>query len=371
MLPLLLLASVSSTAYARAHVLYSPSGRYAFPVAADVADMAWTHYHWNGGNAVDILPAPNLRPGTAAFDAFEHAPIVAVVAGTVKPATNELGGTALLLFGNDGREYYYAHLSSTPITRPTRVTVGERIGTIGNTGRWARYIEIHLHLAITSQWHHGLQWPNNINVAEWIEQTFGLPWIDQNARPYPASRPHGSPLAEPYRISATFAAMRAKNPDTASIRMTPSFEQAPSVPVYSTLWGEVRVMRATVFGLRVQITNRHSGQTVVYSGLSRAVCRTGEVVNAGRIVGWTKAPIDYMYFDKGVLANPTPMLAAGIDRPGSAAPIGEPGTGARGDAAALPETGGTPGPTTSPAVPAAPNPSGSPRRGAADAALLN
>jgi len=265
--------------------------------------MAWTHDHWDGGNAVDILPAPDIAPGSQAFREFDRSPIVAVVSGRVDPADNELGGTALLLFGDDGREYYYAHLSSTTISSSRRVRVGEQIGTIGRTGRWTRYIEIHLHFAISSKWHDGLYWKNDINAADWFLHTFGLHWIDQTPIPYSAAMPHGSPLRLPYRILTTFAQTQAVNPDMASIRMAPT--SALPVPVYSTLLGEVRILRDTVLGLRVQITNRHTGQTVVYSGLSSTSLTTGDVVGAGQIIGRTREPIDYMYFNRGTLTDPT------------------------------------------------------------------
>ncbi len=294
------------SASARAKVLFSSSGTYAFPVAGDVKDMVWTHYHWNGGNAVDILPSSRLKPQSEAFQSFEHATVVAVVSGTVQPADNERGGTALFLFGDDGREYYYAHLSSTTITGRQRVRAGEPLGVIGHTGRWAQYIEIHLHFSIASKWHKGFYWKNDVNAAEWLEKTFGLPWIDQNPITYAAAMPHGSPLKSPYKISESFAQTKRKNPDTASIWMSPL--ATGDVPVYATLSGEVRVMRATVFGLRLQITNLHSGQTVVYSGLTSTHLRTGNVVNPGQIVGRTQGPINYMYFDRGVLHDPTASL---------------------------------------------------------------
>lgn len=336
---LLVVASIS----ARTQVLYSPDGTYAFPLAGNTSEMAWTHYHWDGGNAVDILPAPNLLPGTPAFAAFDSSPVVAVVSGRVVRADNDLGGNALLLFGDDGREYYYAHLSSTWVTAPTRVRVGDKLGVIGRTGRWARFIEIHLHFAISSTWHTGLHWKNDVNAARWIEKTFGLHWIDQNPITYPPTYPHGSPLQRPFRIVASFGQMKRANRDMASIRLQPlrvaagarrsSSEPASgtalprretgAVPVYSTLGGAVRVMRATVLGLRLQITNLHTAQTVVYSGLESTQLRTGDVVNHGQIVGLATGTIGYMYFDHGALTDPTPtMKEEPSDKPSHAGSAG-------------------------------------------------
>jgi len=316
-------------------VLFSANGEYAFPLAGNIGAMAWTHYHWNGGNAVDILPSPRLSVSSAVFRAFERSPVVAVTAGVVSRADNELGGTALVLRGDDRREYYYAHLSQTWVVKATRVRAGEILGIIGRSGRWTQYIERHLHFAITSRWHRGLVWKNDVNAAEWIRAEFGLAWIDQTPKPYPAAYPHGSPLRVPYRVIRTFAQMRAGNPDIASIELLPGGDAASGedgggvtsaasgsggsaagnpaaassqIGVYSTLTGQIRVLRGTVLGLRIQVTNRHTNQTVVFSGLVRSQVQTGDVVKRGGLVGYTAGVIDYMYFDRGALVDPVPTM---------------------------------------------------------------
>lgn len=291
-------------------VLYSSDKRYAFPVAGAIADLIWTHYHWDGGNSVDIIPSSKLPVDSPTFMRVERSPIVAVTSGTVKPANNELGGTALILFGDDGREYYYAHLAHTWVRAPTRVRVGALLGTMGRTGRWTRFIERHLNFSITSRWHRGLVWTDDINAAEWIRREFGLRWIDQNPGPYPPAMPSGSPLLPPYRVVRSFAQMRAVEPDMASIVLAPVALLAsggggsPQSGVYSTLTGEVRVMRATVLGLRVQVTNRPTKQTVVFSELTGSIVHTGDVVKRGELVGYATGPINYMIFDRGRLIDP-------------------------------------------------------------------
>ncbi len=326
-------AGPAAEAGTRGRVLFSADGRYAFPLAGDITDMAWTHYHWNGGDAVDILARPGLSASSLAFRRFERSSVVAVTAGVVSRADNALGGTALVLRGDDLREYYYAHLSETWVVKPTRVRVGELLATIGRTGRWAQYLERHLHFAIASRWHRGLAWKTDVNAAEWFRSEFDLAWIDQTPGPYPAAYPSGSPLPPPYRIVRSFAEMRSRNPDLASIELAPeggSVGLAVALPahgnrgtgssraaaqdgaqagVYSTLTGEVRVLRGTVVGLRVQVTNRHTSQTVVFSGLLAATVRTGDVVRRGGLIGATTGAIDYEYFDDGLLTDPTPTLS--------------------------------------------------------------
>lgn len=74
------------------------------------------------------------------------APNVAVVAGSVGDNSGGLGGTAVLLQGDDGNQYYYAHLS-TIVGGARRVGQGELIGRTGNTGN-ARGGPTHTHFEI-------------------------------------------------------------------------------------------------------------------------------------------------------------------------------------------------------------------------------
>jgi peptidoglycan LD-endopeptidase LytH len=61
--------------------------------------------------------------------------------------TNSLGGTVLWLNGDDGNEYYYAHLSGYAVAQGTRVRAGQHIAYVGNTGD-ARYTAAHLHFEV-------------------------------------------------------------------------------------------------------------------------------------------------------------------------------------------------------------------------------
>jgi murein DD-endopeptidase MepM/ murein hydrolase activator NlpD len=58
--------------------------------------------------------------------------------------TNSLGGTVLWLDGDNGDQYYYAHLSGYAVPAGTRVRAGQHIAYVGNTGD-ARYTAPHLH----------------------------------------------------------------------------------------------------------------------------------------------------------------------------------------------------------------------------------
>jgi murein DD-endopeptidase MepM/ murein hydrolase activator NlpD len=71
--------------------------------------------------------------------------VVANVAGTVQQHPNNLGGLAYYLHGDDGKEYYGAHLDSYGVSG--RVAIGTVIGYVGNSGD-ASGGPTHLHFEI-------------------------------------------------------------------------------------------------------------------------------------------------------------------------------------------------------------------------------
>lgn len=300
----------SSSSVVPPGVHWSADHRYAFPLAGPLDWMGWTHYHWDGRNPVDIMARPSLPSGSPIRAEFAELPAVAVISGRAVPAQNELGGIALILQGNDGRQYYYAHLRTSWVTGPTQVAAGEELGVVGRTGRWTRYIETHLHFAVASSWHAGLEYTNDVNAADWILKTFGVRWEASSVSSYPADSPHGSPFRVPYVVGRTFAQNARLSPDLASVDLRP---ESPTifVPVLSTMTGEVRVMKNTVLGLRIQITNRPNGQTIVFSGLAALSPDLGSVASAGQVIGYAAGEINYMYFDHGKLTDPTTVMGSG------------------------------------------------------------
>ncbi|WP_217913394.1 peptidoglycan DD-metalloendopeptidase family protein [Miltoncostaea marina] len=116
------------------------SGAYAFPVAGEssyiddyAAPRAGTG--WHHGN--DIFAAT----GT---------PVVAVADGTLsRVGVNTLGGNRLWLTDDAGNAFYYAHLSAyaPAAVEGARVTAGQVIGFVGNTGQ-AITTPPHLHFEI-------------------------------------------------------------------------------------------------------------------------------------------------------------------------------------------------------------------------------
>lgn len=93
--------------------------------------------HWgeNRGGA-DLF----ANPGT---------PVLATSGGQVVSAGwGDIGGWNVTIQGDDGLQYYYAHLDQQPLVQAgQRVTTGARIGGVGDTGN-AKGTGAHLHLGI-------------------------------------------------------------------------------------------------------------------------------------------------------------------------------------------------------------------------------
>jgi murein DD-endopeptidase MepM/ murein hydrolase activator NlpD len=295
---------------------FSPDGAYAFPVAGDLGLMTWTHFHWDGGNAVDIEAARALPAGSDEFKTFIHFPVSAVTSGTVTIADNLYGGLALLLQGDDGHSYYYGHLSEQWATDGQVVPAGALIGRIGNTGHNTQYIEPHLHFSISSHAATDWRWEPDVNAAEWLLAQFDLPWKDLDIEDYPVDHVAGWPFDVRAEITRTFSEPLPENPDQGSIDIVPSVTSDEPVPVYATLGGEVNVNRATVMGLRTQITNRPGRTTVVYSFLTETTLADGDVVQRGDLVGYVGPGrgLNYMLFVNDVPTDPVPSLG---EQPGS------------------------------------------------------
>jgi murein DD-endopeptidase MepM/ murein hydrolase activator NlpD len=72
---------------------------------------------------------------------------VAVESGVIdraSPVERGLGGITIWLRGHSGTRYYYAHHQRDAVTVGMRVTAGQIVGYVGNTGN-ARTTSSHLH----------------------------------------------------------------------------------------------------------------------------------------------------------------------------------------------------------------------------------
>jgi murein DD-endopeptidase MepM/ murein hydrolase activator NlpD len=118
------------------------SDGWIFPVAGPTSFIDSWGFPRSGGRrhkGTDIMSPRNT-------------PLVAVTNGVIKKMSaveRGLGGITVWLKGDDGHEYYYAHLESiaSGITVGLRVTGGQVLGYVGDTGN-ARGTETHLHFEI-------------------------------------------------------------------------------------------------------------------------------------------------------------------------------------------------------------------------------
>ncbi|MFP4643839.1 MAG: peptidoglycan DD-metalloendopeptidase family protein [Spirochaetales bacterium] len=287
--------------------LESPDAEYVFPVGAPRRHLEWTEYHWDGGNAVDIFAARRLDSDSMALSDVHSAPVLAVADGSAFRVDNPRGGNAVLLKAETGEQFYYAHLADTVVpddrtlqSSGTPVSKGEQIGTVGRSGSRARFIEPHLHFEVIKEEVTSLDWPDHTNAAHWIRGTFGLRWVEQNIADYGEDTPSGFPLDYRPEAIERFESMAQEQRQTAGV----VYELQDESPVRSLHGGEIRVMRNTRLGLRVQVTNRPTDTTVVYSFLRATDVETGDTVERGDEIGTAHNRLHIMYFEDGRSRDP-------------------------------------------------------------------
>lgn len=277
-------------------------GEFVFPVSGDPATTWWEARHWDDSNAVDIRVNPRFGTRAAEREEFAGREAVAVSSGTVERRDNPRGGIAVVLYGDDGRTYYYAHLARSGIGAPRHVVRGEVLGEIGNTGVWTRYLEPHLHFSIAEGFQPGLDWEADVDAVRWITSNFALAPDPVDVDAYRGAYPAGAPLFGDYVIIRPFADARSENRNLAGV--TIESLSSGRVPIRAPLAGEIRIHADTALGTRLQVTNRITNQSVIISGDIAPVVTYGTIVYADMVIGSGVGRIHYMYFDKGVARDP-------------------------------------------------------------------
>ncbi|HWL37967.1 MAG TPA: peptidoglycan DD-metalloendopeptidase family protein [Frankiaceae bacterium] len=130
-------------------------GRYSCPVGPNHAFRDTWGAPRSGGRThkgVDIF-APYGAPAYAVTDGV-----------VTRTSSSYNGGLGLYLRGNDGNEYYYAHMSRFTSSAGQRVSAGQEVARVGDTGN-ARGGSPHIHFEI----HPGGGYPVNPYpyVAQW------------------------------------------------------------------------------------------------------------------------------------------------------------------------------------------------------------
>ena len=294
-------------------ITFDATGRYVFPIAADPGLFVWTHMHWDNTHAVDVEARFGLD--RAQFEQVTASKLVAITAGVAEVYNGNVGGLGYMLHGNDGRDYYYAHMAEQWVKNGAEVAAGDPLGLMGRTGNAAQYIEPHLHLAIgprDSLWYH----LPGVNGAEWLRDTFGLNWREQaDGNTVEYDLPQGWPAHHPELAVVTpYAEALEQGLPQPAIEF--GFAGAPPtqpVDLVATLAGVVNVIRwTTQYGTRIQITNHSSNYTVVISGATDWLVADGALVQRGQTVGrWdpTVQPrLHYMLFQNDQVADPTLTL---------------------------------------------------------------
>ena len=154
-------------------------GQHAFPIRGCSVSYAHSHHDYP---ATDIFAARGctvVAPVTGRVDEVS-------TVDSWSSSTNygsQRGGLFFSIVGNDGVRYYGSHLSAVSIRVGQRVTVGQVIGAVGNTGD-SKGIATHVHF--------GLSWPTKAGVW-WVRRGEVYPWsyLDSwraggNASPAPA-----------------------------------------------------------------------------------------------------------------------------------------------------------------------------------------
>ena len=112
-----------------------PGGKWVCPVSGHFTVVN----NWQAPR-----PGHRLHLGNDIF-AARSTKVRAPVGGTVRHVTGAIAGHAFYLAGDDGTTYYGSHLDT--LGRAGRVSAGEIIGTVGNTGI-AQTTPPHLHFEI-------------------------------------------------------------------------------------------------------------------------------------------------------------------------------------------------------------------------------
>ncbi len=168
-------------------------------------------------------------------------PVVAVTKGWASAAQNKLGGKVVWL-RNEGRTYYYAHLDSQYVDGLRMVSVGDTLGTVGNTGN-AKHTPPHLHFGIYSQGEGAID---------------PYPYLHTSEQAAPALKADTTLMALSARVGNREVALRAAPNAKAPVILHVPKEHALSLLAASADWFRVRYkgISGYVHGSRISDTRK-------------------------------------------------------------------------------------------------------------------
>ena len=157
-----------------------------------------------GSNGNNAPSATYHGAGGSDLMAPRGTPILSMIGGTVtgiytedpsRPGQGSPGGNAVQIHGDDGLDYYYAHMDGLPLVREgQRVGPGAQIGAVGNSGNAYKggQGETHLHLGIG----HGIS--SGVGAEGGLGQNFDAKSFLTGLLPFSGNAPPQSPQVSPH-----------------------------------------------------------------------------------------------------------------------------------------------------------------------------
>jgi hypothetical protein len=125
-----------------------PGPGITFPVQGGASFLSPFGAPRDGGARVHMGVDLGAPEGTPVVAAVNGKVIMVDTVDTYRPGGSEdRQGKAIGILGDDGRYYFYAHLSAVNVANGQRVAAGQPIGAVGHTGN-ARNTVPHLHFEI-------------------------------------------------------------------------------------------------------------------------------------------------------------------------------------------------------------------------------
>ena len=136
--------------------------RYRFPIISCKVSYGHSHHDYP---ATDMFAARGCRVVAPASGVVDELSTVDRWSSSTNRGADR-GGLSFSIVGDDGVRYYGSHLNTLRLRLGMHVTVGQWIGTVGNTGD-ARGGATHMHFGLSWPTRHGIWWVRRGEVYPW------------------------------------------------------------------------------------------------------------------------------------------------------------------------------------------------------------